>query len=197
MKYQLSHMAVTINVAEYIHKYRDVEKFIGYCKQCHSYNACWACPPFDFDTTKLTNYKNAHIIGTKITLDHTLRNECTGSQQCKDMSYQIIKEVRCGLDNNLLAWESQYPDSRAFFAGTCYLCKQGECRRIFEKPCLHPAQIRPSLESLGFDISKTTSQLLNTELKWGSQERLPEYFVLVSGLFTNQDIESVIEEPIK
>jgi predicted metal-binding protein len=194
MKYQLNGITATIEVGEYTRDYRDVEKFIGYCKQCYSYNACWACPPFDFDATKLmANYKNAHIIGTKITLDSTLRNERTGLQQCKDMSYQIIKEVQHELDNKLLTWELQYPDSRVFFAGTCHLCKQGECQRIVGKPCLHSAYIRPSLESLGFDISKTTLQLLKTELKWGSLERLPEYFVLVSGVFTNREIASMTE----
>ena len=186
MTYRLKDITATITVEEYIRDYRDVERFIVYCKQCHSYNTCWACPPFDFDATKLMmGYKNVHIIGTQITLGDSLLNECTGMQRCKEMSYQILSEVRHGLDDKLLASEQQYPDSRAFFAGSCRLCKRGECTRIFEKPCLHPNQIRPSLESFGFDISKTTSQLLNTELKWGSKERLPEYFVLVSGFFTN------------
>jgi len=191
MNYQLENRIAAIDADEYIRGYRDVERFIGYCKQCPSYNACWACPPFDFDTSKLmTGYKNAYIIGTKIVLERALLNECTGLQQCKEISHQIIREVRHGLDNKLLAWEFQYSPSRVFFAGTCYLCKRGECSRMVDKPCVHPAQIRPSLESLGFDIGKTTSQLLNTELKWGNQGRLPEYFVLVSGLFTNRTIES-------
>jgi len=186
MRYRLNDITATIAVEEYIHDYRDVEKFIGYCKQCNSYNACWACPPFDFDTTeRIQGYKTAHISGTKITLDDALLNECTGSQQCKEMSYRILTEVRHGLDNKLLALELQYPDSRAFFAGTCRLCKPGKCMRVAGKPCLYPDHIRPSLESFGFDVSKTTSQLLNTELKWGTKERLPEYFVLVSGFFTN------------
>ena len=131
-------------------------------------------------------FKHVCIIGTKITPDDTFLSECTGQQQCKDASYQILSEVRRGLDNKLLNLERQYPDSLAFFAGTCHLCKQGECTRISGKPCLHPEKIRPSLEAFGFDISKTSLQLFNTELKWGSKERLPEYFVLVSGFFTDR-----------
>ena len=192
MKYKLNTITATISVEEYIRQYRDVDKFIGYCKQCNCYDACWACPPFDFDVTnRLMQYKNAHIIGTKIILDDALLNECSGTQQCREKSYQVIGEVRCVLDEKMLALERQYTDSLAFFAGTCHLCGQGKCTRIDGKPCLYPDKIRPSLEAFGFDISKTSSQLLNTDLKWGSQERLPEYFVLVSGLFTNREVESI------
>jgi predicted metal-binding protein len=189
VKYKLNYTIATIDVGEYIQNYCDADKFIGYCKQCERYNACWACPPFDFAPLKrMENYKNAHIIGTKIILDVPLLNECTGAEQCKALSYKIIEEVRHSLDNKLLELEQKYRSSLAFFAGTCHLCKLGECMRILGKPCLHPAKIRHSLEAFGFDISKTVSQLLNTELKWGSKERLPEYFVLVSGFFTNEDI---------
>ena len=189
MKYQLKNIVVSITVEEYIHNYHDVEKFIIYCKQCDRYNACWTCPPFDFDvTSRLLKYENAHIFGTKIILDDILLNECSDVQQCKETAYQIIREVRRELDGKLLALERQYPNSFAFFAGNCHLCEQGKCTRILKKPCLNPDRTRPSLEAFGFDISKTSSQLLNTDLKWGGQERLPEYLVLVSGLFTNHKI---------
>jgi predicted metal-binding protein len=114
-----------------------------------------------------------------------------GEQQCKDATYSILGEVRRNLDDRLLALEQQYPDSRAFFAGSCRLCKREECTRIIGEPCLYPNKIRPSLESFGFDISKISLQLLNTELKWGTKERLPEYYHLVSGLFTSRKIENI------
>jgi len=184
-QYQLSEITATIAVDEYIQNYRDADKFICYCKQCDRYNACWACPPFDFDVDKrLANYKNAYIIGTKVTLSDELLSECIGAQQCTDTSYRILQEVRQSLDGKILELEKQHPNSLAFSAGTCFLCKKEECMRISGKPCLHPDKIRPSLEACGFDIGKTTSQLLNIELKWGSQDRLPDYFVLVSGIFS-------------
>jgi predicted metal-binding protein len=192
MKYQITEITVTIKVAEYIRDYRDVDKFIVYCKQCNRYNACWSCPPYDFDPTGcMMKHENAHIIGTKINIDKALLNECTGIQPCKDASYQILGEVRRSLDVKLLALEQYYPGSRAFFAGTCRLCELGDCTRIFGKRCIYPDKIRPSLEAFGFDISKTSSQLLNTELQWGSKERLPDYFVLVSALFTSRAIEKI------
>ena len=46
----------------------------------------------------------------------------------------------------------------------------------------------PSLESLGFDIGKTASELLGIELKWSEpgSSGLPEYFTLVSGFFSSR-----------
>jgi hypothetical protein len=106
MEYQLNDIVATIEVDEYIRDYRDVDRFIDFCKQCGCYNACWACPPFDFDTTEcMLNYGNAHIIGTKITLSNSLINECTGLENCKNTAYRIIGEVRRSLDDKLLYLE--------------------------------------------------------------------------------------------
>ena len=56
---------VKTTLKELIHRYRNVEKFIGYCKECSRYNACWACPPFDFNADEyLTPYGIAYINGT-------------------------------------------------------------------------------------------------------------------------------------
>ncbi|MDR0613182.1 MAG: DUF2284 domain-containing protein [Dysgonamonadaceae bacterium] len=183
--YRLKNVVATIEVEEYLRQYRDSGRFIEFCKQCKRYNACWACPPFDFDTTKeLNKYQRAYIIGSKITLDEALRNEIAGWERCTAATYRIVEEVRRDLDNRLLDLEKFYRNSRAFFAGACHLCPSEKCMRIKGKPCVFPDKIRPSLESFGFDISKTSSQLLNIELKWSKEGKLPEYFVLVSGLFT-------------
>ena len=56
------------------------------------------------------------------------------------------------------------------------------------EPCRHPEQMRHSLESVGFDISKTASQLLGMELKWATGIELPEYLVLVTALFVKGEI---------
>lgn len=112
----------------------------------------------------------------------------------KQTGFKIIVETRSHLDKQLLALESKYPDSKAFFAGFCTLCTQ-ECARIIGEPCRYPTKIRHSLESFGFDIGKTASQLLNIDLKWSNDGRLPEYFTLVSGFFTCQTlIEEDMEE---
>lgn len=192
MIYNISHATTQIKAAEYIRNYRDVHKFIAYCRQCNRYGNCWACPPYDFDTDSfISSYEYLHIIGTKIVLEDEVRNSCTDTVQQIELGKKILTEVRFGLDKYLLHLENIYTGSKAFFAGTCHLCPENECTRINGKPCIHPGEIRHSLESFGFDIGKTTSDLLGIELKWSSDGQLPEYFILVSGLFTNHVIKGL------
>ena len=67
------------------------------------------------------------------------------------------------------------------FPGSCLLCPS--CTRTEGAPCLYPKKVRPSLEACGFDIGKTTTELLNIELKWGESGKMPEYITLVSAVF--------------
>jgi len=180
----LKHLCVETEVKELMHSYRDAEKFIGYCKECNRYNACWACPPFDFNADEyLAPYKVAYIIGTKIVLDKEAINKYQGFDECKEISYKIMKEARKSIDGNLLELEKQYPKSKAFFAGFCQICRERECMRAIGKPCIFSERVRPSLESLGFDVSLISTELLNIEMKWSKNGILPEYFTLVSGFF--------------
>mgnify|MGYP002417037756 FL=1 len=112
------------------------------------------------------------------------------------LSLQAIESARKIIDPQLLTLEHEYPDSRAFYAGTCHLCPLNSCTRINGFPCLHPQEIRPSLESVGFDIGKTVSELLHIELQWSNDARLPEYLTLVSGLFTKESIYAPISTRI-
>ncbi|MBK5722935.1 DUF2284 domain-containing protein [Dysgonomonas sp. Marseille-P4677] len=184
--YSSENYVSSISTADYIAKYRDVDKFIVFCQQCNKYNNCWACPPFGFDKEEyIMKYKNAYIIGTKITLSEEIRLSCKNNEDSKSTGVKIIEEVRKNLDKQLLQAESETLNSRAFFAGTCHFCPKEDCTRIVGKPCRYPDKIRPSLESLGFDIGKTTEELLGIKLQWSTDGSPPEYLVLVSGLFTN------------
>jgi predicted metal-binding protein len=188
-EYTLHHSSVKIGVKELTDRYRDVEKFITYCKACNRYNACWSCPPFDFDTDAyLAAYQTAHIIGTKIILDKETIDSHQGWDNCTKISYEIIGTVRKELDNMLLSKEAQNPESKAFFAGTCRLCPLGQCTKITGAPCISPEKIRPSLEALGFNVSDISLELLNIEMKWSRNGILPEYFTLVSGFFNPHPI---------
>jgi predicted metal-binding protein len=192
-EYALTHSSVKIGVKELIHAYRDTDKFLAYCRACNRYNACWSCPPFDFNADDyLTSYQTARIIGTKITLDKEAVHNHQGWDKCTKISYEIIGEVRKSLDNMLLTMEKKYPESKAFFAGSCHLCPKGECTKISGKPCISPESIRPSLEALGFDVSKISAELLNIEMQWSRDGILPEYFTLVSGFFSVNEIPLVL-----
>ena len=189
-EHAISFVSAQIEVTELIRRFRDTEKFIAYCKACNNYNACWSCPPFDFDTdTYLTSCKTACIIGAKIFLDKETTNQHQGLDKCTRISYEIIGAVRKELDNMLLEMEEKHPQSRAFFAGSCHICPTGTCTKIAGEPCISPEKVRPSLEALGFDVSRISAELLNIEMQWSRDGILPEYFTLVSGFFTVNKIQ--------
>lgn len=111
---------------------------------------------------------------------------------------KLLEQTRVVMDRELLEKEAQL-HGRAFFAGTCLLCGRGAgqgtkrgagqgaessggCTRREGLPCRHPDKVRPSLESMGFDIGKTAKELFGLELKWASDGMLPEYYVLVGAV---------------
>lgn len=174
---------ITIPVAEYMEHYRDAEKFIGFCKQCTRYNTYWACPPFSFNVDEyLSQYTTAFLIGTKLTPLHP-------EKITDDISFgkEMMETERIRTDALLLDMEKSHK-GRAFFPGSCLLCLS--CTRAKGKPCVHPERVRPSLEACGFDIGKTASELLHIELKWGEHGKMPEYLLLVSGLFCHSSFKS-------
>ena len=191
MIWQSHDTSVVLSAEEYLSRYRDVERFIAFCRDCHRYGNCWACPPFGFDTDSyLSGYRSVLLIGTKIIPDKTLC-DCRDKERCREIGREMLSRERTRLDRRLLELEQNHPGSRACYAGTCHLCTEEECSRRRGLPCRYPEQIRPSLEALGFDIGRTASELLHIELQWSTDGLLPPYFTLVSGLFTDRESNEI------
>lgn len=186
VRYHVTHQTAHIPVHRYMEEYRDVAKFIACCRRCSMYGATWSCPPFDFDTDQyLAPYTDAYLIGSKIIISPRSIVEYEGEKVVFELMKEIIADVRRHLDPRLLALEQRYP-GRAFYAGTCHICPLDSCTRPHGLPCIHPELIRPSLETFGFDLGRSTSDLLGIEMKWSRDGRLPEYLTLVSGFFAHR-----------
>lgn len=198
--------SVVCPMADYMRGFRDVSRFEEYCKVCGQYGTCWTCPPFDFDTDGyLARYENILLVAVKI--DVPCQSEKMSELGKTDDSemlpandgiadiaierrMKLLEQTRVVMDRKLLEKEAQL-HGRAFFAGTCLLCGRGAgqgaessggCTRREGLPCRHPDKVRPSLESVGFDIGKTAKELFGLELKWASDGMLPEYYVLVGAV---------------
>lgn len=177
---------VMVSAEEYCRNYRDPEKFMEYCKVCPRYNHLWSCPPFDHDTTAaLKPYRYAYIIGVRTTVDPQLRESVTDPYTIGEMAEFITKDCRRFVDPLILGIEKVSPGAKAFQAGRCYRCEY--CARLFGKPCIHPDEMRSSLESYGFDVARTSEDLLGFPLEWSS-EKLPEHIAFISAVFTKEKI---------
>lgn len=188
--------AKTIDLSRYLSSYHKPEVFIGYCKGCDRYAKSWACPPFSFDTADyFAPYSKIVIFSTKIIPEVRLNDLIRdGVYSMKEIYRIIIEEQRRRLDKILLGIEKKFDGTKACFAGNCYFCRPEDCTRKDAKPCRFPDKIRPSLEALGCDVSKTMSEVAGIELLWSNDGLLPKYYCLVSAVLLTDDVPSEVVE---
>lgn len=179
-QYTAKDFFINLSVEEYISKYRNADVFAKYCVECKNYGKSWGCPPFEFDVEKrLRKYDNVLLVVTQIFPSDT--------DLSIYVSRELIRPERIRLERRLLELESKYKGLSAAYVGSCLYCPEGTCTRPHGKACRHPECVRPSLEGYGFDIGKTTKELFDLELRWGSNEKIPEYLLLVCALFHNEN----------
>lgn len=167
----------TVDVKQYIEGYVNVEKFLECCKACPNYDKIWSCPSYDFDPMDIwTKYEKLYLYGVKFSLDD-LETEA----QAKERMLKIKEEMTAYLFQK----EKEYEGSISLSAGSCTICGPGNCTKIEKMPCKHPDTMRYSIESLGGDVGRTLSKLMNMDLLWVEEGKLPEYYVLVGGLLYN------------
>lgn len=178
LAYSAEDRTFAMPAAEYTARFRDAERFAGYCRECGNYGRSWGCPPFGFDVAqRLGRYRSVLLTATKI----------TPAQQGLPMSLsrQLIRPERIRLERRLHELERQHDGLACAYVGSCLYCPEGTCTRPDGLACRHPELVRPSLEGYGFDIGRTVGELFGMELLWGSQGCMPDYLLLVCALFHN------------
>lgn len=175
-----------IPVKEYVEKYVKPDVFIQLCKQCPNYGNVWSCPPYDFDVMDYwLKYENLKLTAYKITYRRP--------EEIK--SYDDLAEVKEIMQNNLKEMEKEYPGSVLLSAGSCSLCagesagadlnknrRDDWCARAMGKPCVRPAEMRHSVESIGGDVVSTLKDLFGLEILWAEGDKVPDYHILLGGL---------------
>ncbi|MFR9592164.1 MAG: DUF2284 domain-containing protein [Rikenellaceae bacterium] len=189
-----------IATSEYIAQFRDVNKFIEFCKVCNNYNRMWSCPPLDAPicckAKDIEAFSVVTIIGIKINIDAEIRCKPSNIEERDILIRDILFEVRKEFDKKLLLLEQQIEPSLLYYAGSCRVCAPESCSRIDNKPCRFPDKMRSTLEAVGFDMGRTTSELLGIELKWCDNLILPPYFTLIYGFVSNDSIADQIKHII-
>lgn len=167
----------TVKTKEYIDGYVNVEKFLEYCKACPNYHKVWSCPPYDFDPMDIwARYENLYLYAVKFTLE-----EVNSEEEARKLMLKVKEEM----SQTLFQKEEEIPGSLSLSAGSCSQCGTGNCQKACGKPCRNPEAMRYSIESIGGDVGRTLSKLMNIDLLWVEEGKLPEYYVLVGGLLYN------------
>lgn len=189
-----------VPAVQYIAGYHAPSKVEPLCRACSSYGRCWTCPPFDHDVmARLQQFEWVLVLGAKITPDDELRHSPGNAAERNALAHRLITQAwKQHIEPMMRSLESDHPGSMllcGFFA--CPSDCAAHCARIDAKPCRHPQLMRPSLEAYGFDVAKTTSELLGLELKWANDNALPEYTTLVTAIFTHNQPDTAPPPPVE
>lgn len=182
MLYTTERYEAYITVEEYLKEYVDVEQFLECCKACPNYNNIWACPPYDFDVLEYWNrYRVLQLIAVKINFGEKYAGKAFTQEQLDEIERSSVWQVKAELTSELYKLEQENPGSISLSAGSCMICNR-RCARADGKPCRFPDKVRYSIESLGGNVGTTISNLMEIELEWVQEGRLPSHYVLVCGL---------------
>lgn len=185
--YEIKNITKLISLDELLDNYYDRKKYLDLCKKCKNYGKLWSCPPYDFNIIEyMIQYNYVYLIGTKIIFKQKTIDKINTKKKISSFTNKTLKNVRAQTRNVLLTIENENDNSVSLYAGSCLLCKK--CNRTQNIHCRNIDKMRYSLESLGFDVSGISNNLLNIELKW-SAETLPEYFTLVSAILSKDKID--------
>lgn len=182
MNYTIETKEVTLPLREFTERFVDVAKFLGYCKECPSYNVRCCCPPYDFNPEDLwRKYREVKISGVKIVFDAADVGTVLDSDACNRVYTEILQKEADALYVRLKEEELAAPDRLLLNAGPCRICGDKTCDRR-EHKCRRPEMRRFSIESLGGDVSAVTTDLLGFDLHWIEGGKLPPYLCQIGGM---------------
>ncbi len=167
-----------------LNEFRDVERFITYCRDCPNYGTKYSCPPHDIDDEEfLSKYTHAHFILTRIIYDEeTILSTKDDKQKQNEILYSTRAKVLRDVEDQKIVKEL-YSGGISVGSSACSYCT--DCARKEGKDCRYPEKMRYAIDSFGFDITKIMSDLFGIELSW-PKDTIPEYQCLV-GMFLDDD----------
>ncbi len=183
MDYTVETKIRTIPVSS-LDEFRDVERFLTYCKDCPNFGTRHSCPPHDIDDEEfLGKYTHAHFILTRIIYDEeTIALTKDDKQKQNEILYSSRARVLSEVEDQKLVKEV-YTGGISVNSSSCNICK--DCTKSEGLPCRHPEKMRYAIDSFGFDITKILKDLFDMELSW-PKDTIPEYQCLV-GMFLDDD----------
>lgn len=159
-------------LADYVENYVDVPKFLTCCQACPSCGQIWSCPPYDFEpATVWASYSHIRLLA---------RFLVPGENRDGQALIDALEREKQDFHRELMALESATPGSLALSCGSCDICET--CARKSGRPCVHPEQMRCSIESLGGDVCKTAQDFFHRPILWVQDGTAPDYLMLVGAL---------------
>lgn len=186
MDYSVEYRKNGMPLSLFQQNYQDVATYLTYCQACPNYNTVWSCPPLPFDAVRYWDPFNwMYVVGAKIYLSPAVIRAADTAEKIKAIGWQIVVEVKRSLEEKMRELEQQVPGSVSLSSGGCNLCPA--CSRQRGVVCRSPETMRYSLDAFGFNLTAIAHDMLGIEIQW-CKDRLPDYFTLVHGIASTEEI---------
>ena len=168
-------------ISKLVSEFRDVDRFMGLCRACPNFGKIWSCPPFDCLPPILdSKIAQCRLLLYEIDIPQSKSSTAAPSQQ---EIKRIYDAARAEIDPKLLALGKNLPsDSLVLLGGSCANCPLPKCARLDKKPCPRPESMRPSLESLGFDVVAIAKKIFGADLEWATDSKIPQKLRIVCAI---------------
>lgn len=168
-------------VSKLVSDFRDVDRFMGLCRACPNFGKMWSCPPFDC-LPPILDSKTAQCRLFLYEIDIPQSESSIGRLSQQEIR-RIYDSARAEIDPKLLALGRKSPsDSLVLLGGSCANCPLPKCARLENKPCPRPESMRPSLESLGFDVVAIAKKIFGADLEWATASKTPQTLRIVCAI---------------
>ena len=192
MDYSVEYRKSGMRLSVFQQNYQDIATYLTYCKACPNYNSVWSCPPLPFDAAAYwEKFQWMYVVGAKINLSPETIKQANTAEKVKAIGWNIVVEVKLAMEEKLRELEQKLPGSVSLSSGGCNLCV--ECNRKEGGACCWPKKMRYSLDAFGFNLTAIARDMLGIEIQW-CQDRLPDYFTLVHGIATAEEIPASMWE---
>lgn len=193
MNYNITYQLEKIDIKQLMTYYKPKQVF-EYCSSCPNHGRIWSCPPHHINIEKyLSPYKQAWIIGAKVHINQKeLESQNLQAKEIEKQGKIIFSAARREFGNKLFELEKQNKKSTILLAGNCYQCK--ECTKKQGKPCPYPDKLRYSLESIGFLVSDIVKEVLNDEIQWIQEGKLPTYLLSIGAILLETPVQKLKQE---
>lgn len=168
-------------VSKLVSDFRDVDRFMGLCRACPNFGKIWSCPPFDC-LPPILDSKTAQCRLFLYEIDIPPSESSIGRLSQQEIK-RIYDSARAEIDPKLLALGRKSPSgSLVLLGGSCANCPLPKCARLENKPCPRPESMRPSLESLGFDVVAIAKKIFGADLEWATASKTPQTLRIVCAI---------------
>lgn len=168
-------------VSKLVSDFRDVDRFMGLCRACPNFGKMWSCPPFE-SLPPILDSITAQCRLFLYEIDIPPSESSIGRLSQQEIR-RIYDSARAEIDPKLLALGKNLPsDSLVLLGGSCANCPLPKCARLENKPCPRPEFMRPSLESLGFDVIAIAKKIFGADLEWATSSKTPQTLRIVCAI---------------